>query len=208
VRDVRADALEDPAVAAVLAQEHDRREARGHDDDRRDEERERLPDVEERPAADQCGSERGAPHEVLRALRPAEHPLREQVGVEAAVGRLVHVVGEKGEDEQRRRPQARHERHQREAEADGAERNEHERPPPPERRVERVAPGPDHERERHGEETLGREHKRDQRRRRRELAEQRRQVCRGGCEREGEPERPEAERPDDSRVTRLRPELR
>ena len=202
---VGADALEDAAVAPVLAHEQDRRRARRDDDKGRDEERERLPDVEERAAADQRRAERGPAHQVLGALGAAVDPLRQQVGVEAAVGRLVDVVGEEErEDEQRRRPEARHERHQREAEPDRAERDEHERAPAAERGVERVAPRADDQRQRDREEPFRREDERDQGRRGRELPEQRRQVGRRRRQREREPEGAEAERPDDPAVAGLR----
>jgi hypothetical protein len=91
-----------------------------------------VPDVEEQPAADQADADREPAEEVLHALRAAVLPLRQQVGVEAAVRRLVEVVREEErEQDQRHQPEARHERHEREAEADRAERDEHERAPAP-----------------------------------------------------------------------------
>ena len=123
-------------------------EAGRGDDRRRREKRRRLPEVVEEAAADERAAERDAAEEVLNALRAAEDVVGQQVGVEAAVRGLVDVVGEEErEDEQRRRPQVRHEGHQREAEAHRADRDGHERPAPAERRVERVAPGADHERQ-------------------------------------------------------------
>ena len=205
---VCAHTLEHPAVPAVLLDEHDRHQARGRDDDRRDEKRRGLPDMEEDAAADQRCSERNATEQVLDALRPPEDAVRQHVRVQAAVGRLVDVVGEEeGEDEQRRRPEARHERHQGEAEPDRPDRYEHEGPAPPERRVEGVAPWPDHEREREREGAFGGEHERDQRRRAREALEQRRQIRSRRREGPREPQRADAEndrRPDGRAVVSRR----
>ena len=186
-------------MPAVLAHPQDGDPTCDHDHERGDEERPRRPQVEEQAAADQPGAERDAAQHVLDRLRRAVAVLRQQVGIEAAVGRLVHVVREEErEHHQRRRPEAGHEREQREAEAHRAERDEHERAPAAERRVEGVAPGPDHDGERQREQALGREHERDQRRRVGEVAEERRQVRGGGGEREGEAEGAEAEDPDEA----------
>ena len=59
---------------------------------------------------------RDAAKDVLDALCAAEDAAGQQVGVQAAVRRLVDVVREEErEDHQRGRPEARHEREQREA---------------------------------------------------------------------------------------------
>ena len=129
-------------------EEEDRRQAGDRDHHRRGEKRRRAPEVQQEPAADQRAAESDAAEDVLDALRPPVDVVGEQVGVEAPIRRLVDVVREEEpEQHQRRRPEARHERQQREPERHGADRGEHERPSPPERRVERVAPRPDDERE-------------------------------------------------------------
>ena len=91
------------------------------------------------------------------------------------------------------------------AERHRAERDEHERPPAPERRVERVAPRADHERQREGEGALGREHEADEGLGVRVAPEERRQVRRGRRQRPGEAERARAE---DERLPASRGEVR
>jgi len=145
-------------------------------------------------------AERNPAEEMLNALRAAVDLLGQEIRVKAAVGRLVDVVGEEErEHEQGRRPQVRHERHQGETEADRADRDEHERTAAAERRVERVAPRADHERQRQGEDALGGEHRPDQRGRRCVLAEHRRQVGGRRRQRPRQAERADAQlddRPD------------
>ncbi len=125
-----------------------------------------MPEMEEEAAADQAAAERHAAKHVLDALRPTEHGEREDVRVEPPVRRLVDVVREEEREEQQRgRPQARHEREQREREEHRPEGGEHERPASPERGVKRVAPRPDHEREGQREEPLRGEDEPDESRR-------------------------------------------
>ena len=70
------------------------------------------------PATSAIPSADPAQH-VLHALRAAVQALVQDVRVEPAVGRLVHVVGEEeGQDDQRHRPDVRHEGDDRQAEAD------------------------------------------------------------------------------------------
>ena len=102
MRHVGPHALEDAAVAAVLRHEQDGHGAGHRDDERGDEERGRAPEVEEEPAPDQRTRERDPAKDVLHALRPAEHAVGQDVRVQAAVRRLVDVVGE----EERRRASA------------------------------------------------------------------------------------------------------
>jgi hypothetical protein len=192
-------------VPAVLPQEEDRHAARGRPDHGGCEERERLPEVEEEAAADERRADRHASQHVLRALRGAVARLGQHIGIQAAIRRLVDVVREEErEDDQRGRPERRHERHQAQAEGDRPDRHEHERAAAAERRVERVAPGADHDRERQGEDALGGENERDQRGRVRELAEQRRQIGRHDRQRECEPEGAEPEDPDQAPPERLK----
>ena len=195
--EIRANAFEDPPVAAVLADERDRGAARRRGDQCGEHERRRAPELEQEAAADERQSERCAAEDVLDALGAAEHRLRQEIGIQPAVRRLVHVVREEErEDDQRRRPEVRHERHQQQAEPERPERGEHERAAAAERRVERVTPRPDHRREREREDAFGAEHEPDQRAGLGESAEQRREVRRGRGDREGQPERAEAERPE------------
>ena len=149
MRQVAADPAKDPLrLLTRLVHEHDAGAAGERGRSGRDQERRRAPDVEEEPAADQSRAERDPAHDVLHALGVAEHPRRQHVRVQPAVGRLVDVVGEEEcEDEERRRPQVRHERHQRQAERHGREGDHHERASAAEGRVERVAPRADHERQ-------------------------------------------------------------
>jgi hypothetical protein len=206
-RQIAADAAEDTiAGLARLVHEHDRGQAAERRRDDGDEERERLPHVEEEAAAYERAADREPAQHVLDALGPSELARGQQVRVEAAVRRLVDVVGEEErEDEERRRPEVRHEGDEREAEGDRADRDEHERAPAAERRMERVAPGADDERQRDREHALGGEDERDQARRAGELAENRRQVGRRRRDGEREPEGAEAERP---RQSALRPRQR
>ena len=195
--DVRADAFEDASVAAVLGDEQDRHEARARDHAGCDEERRRVPGVKEVPAPDQRTADRDPSENVLDALRTAEHALGQHVRVEPAIRRLVDVVGEEERAQhQRGRPEVRHERQQREGERHRAHRDEHERAAAAERRVERIAPRADHERERQGEDAFRRQDEPDERRRLRVLAEDRREVRGGGGQRPRETERarPEGER--------------
>ena len=77
-------------MTAPQASERDRR---GED------EGEGLPDGEEESAADERAAEREPPKDVLDALGAAEDAGREAVRVEAAVRRLVQVVGEEEREE-------------------------------------------------------------------------------------------------------------
>ena len=198
VRHVRPHALEDASLTAVLRDEEDRDEARDGDDCGRGEERRRAPEVEQVPAADQRTADRNAAKDVLHALRAPEDLLRQDVRVQAAVGRLVDVVGEEqGAEHQRRRPEVRHEGEESERERHRADGGGHERAAAPERRVERVAPRADHERKRQREDPLGCENEADERRRVGVPAEDRRQV-RGG--RRQRPCEAEGARPEDERV--------
>ena len=203
-REVGAEAAEDAPVAAVLADEDDHGSAGERRDDGREQERRRGPDVEQESPADERRAERDPPQHVLDALRAAEHPRRQEVGVEAAVRWLVDVVREEErEDDERRRPEVRHEGHQHEAEGHRAEGDEHERAPAAEGRVEGVAPRADHGREQQGEDAFRAEHEGDQRPRAREVAELDRQE-RQRRDREREPERAQAEHPQESSAGDLR----
>ena len=196
---VRAQPAEDAVVAPALLDEPDHPAAGERRDDRRHQERPRLPGLEQEPAAHERAPERGAAHQVLHALRAAVLALLQQVRVEAAVGRLVDVVREvEAADDERGRPDRRHERHQREAEREPGDGDEHERLAPPDRRQERVAPRPDHERHGQRERALRGDDGGDQRPRVRELRQQRREIGRRHGDREREPERTEPE-PHDQR---------
>ena len=86
-----------------LPHEDDDRAAGEKRDPRGEDERERLPDVEQEAAAHERAAERGSAEEVLDALGAAEVRVGQQVRIEAAVGRLVDVVREEeGEEGERR----------------------------------------------------------------------------------------------------------
>ena len=194
--EVRADAFEHAAVSPVLRHQEDRRAARAGRDECGQHERRRMPDLEQEAAADERRTERDAAQHVLDPLRTPVRRRRQQVGIETAVRRLVHVVRE--EEREDDRPEVRHEGHEQEAEAHRPERGEHERAASPERRVERVAPGTDHRREGQRKHAFRAKHEPDQRPGAREPVQQRRQVRSRRRDREGETERPEAERPEEA----------
>ena len=176
-------------MTTVLADQHDRNRTRRRRHEGRQDERRRMPHLEQESAADQRRAERDSPHDVLDPLRAPIGRRRQDVRVEPSVRRLVHVVREEErQHDERRRPQIGHERHQQEAEAHRPERREHERTPTAERCVERVAPRADDRREREREHALGAEDETDQRSRLREAVKQRRQVRRGRGDREREAE--------------------
>ena len=173
--EVRAHALEHAAVATVFTYEEDRRGAGRSRDERGQHERRGMPDLQQEPSADESGAERDPSQHVLDPLRAAIRRGRQQVRIQAAVRRLVDVVREEErEDDQRRRPEVRHEREQQETEAERAERREHERAPTAERRVERVAPRADHRRQCEREHALRAENESDQRPGVREVPQERR----------------------------------
>ena len=183
--EVRRDALEHAAVPAVLAHEHDRGAAGSGRDEGCEQKWSRVPDLEQPAAPHERGAEGDSAQHVLHALRAAVGRLRQQVRIQAAIRRLIDVVREEEcEDDQRRRPEIRHERHQEKAEPDRPECGQHERTSPTKRCVERVAPRADHGREHECEHALGPEDESDQRTRGRELMEKRRQV--GSRRRDGE----------------------
>jgi hypothetical protein len=192
----RAKPLEAGRLHVLLVDEHDHRAARDQRDARREDEREGLPDREKEAASDERGAERGSAQDVLDTLGPAEVVVRHEVGIEAAVGRLVDVVREEeAEEGERRRLEARHEREQRERDRHGHEREHHEGPPPAEGEMRRVAHRPDEKRHEEREDALRREDEPDERGRVGELAEDRREVGGHRRDRPREPERAEAQRP-------------
>ncbi len=196
--EIGANALVDAMFPAVLAHPpHDgaagqRRRQGGK------QEGSRLPHAEQEAAGDERDADGDPAQDVLDALRAPEDALVQQVGVEAAVRRLVDVVREEEEHhEQRRRPDVGHERNEREAEAHRQEGGEHERAAAAHRRQERVAPRADDERHGEGEEPFRGEHGGDHRLGVREVREHRREVGGGRGDREREPEGSEAEQPDE-----------
>ena len=103
--EVRADTFEDAPVAAVLADEHDRCAARCRRHERREHERPRVPNLQQPAADDQRSAQRDPAQHVLHALRAPVRRLRQEIRVQPAVRRLVHVVREEErEDDQRSRP--------------------------------------------------------------------------------------------------------
>ena len=116
--DVRANALVDAALAAVLSHPaHDGAAGDGRDDGG-EQERRRVRHAEQEAAADEGDAEGDAAQDVLDALRAREDALVQEVRVQAAVRRLVDVVREEERHhDECRRPDVRHEREEREAEA-------------------------------------------------------------------------------------------
>ena len=138
--------FEDSAMPPVLAQEKNGNKARRRDDSCGKEKRRGLPEAKEDAAADQTAAQSNPAKEVLHPLGPTIEPIRQQIRVEAPIRRLVDVVREEErEDEKRRRPEVRHERHQRKTESDRADGNEHEGSAAPHGSVERVTPGADND---------------------------------------------------------------
>ena len=203
--EVRTDSFEHAAVAAVLAHEEDRHGARRRRHERGQHERRGVPDLEQEAATHERRAQRDPTQDMLNPLRPPIRRGRQQVRIEAAVGRLVDVVREEErENDQRRLPEVRHEGHQQQAEAQRAERGEHERSATTHRRVEGVAPRADHRREHQREDAFRAEHEADQRTRFGEAVQQRRQVGRRRRDREGQTECAEAENPEQAASDGLR----
>jgi hypothetical protein len=158
-----------------------------------------VPDLEQETAAHERRAERDSAQHVLDPLRATVRRRRQQVRVQAAVRRLVDVIGEEeGEDDQRRRPEGRHEGHQQQAEPHRAKCGQHERSAAAHRRVERVAPGADDGREQKGEDALGAQDEADQATRGGELMQERRQVRGRRRDRKGKAEGAESQDPDEA----------
>ena len=92
--DVRADALVDAALAAVLSHPAHDGAARHRRDDGGEQEGRRVPHAEQEAAADEGDAEGDPAQDVLDALGTREDALVQKVGVEAPVRRLVDVVRE------------------------------------------------------------------------------------------------------------------
>ena len=164
-----------------------------------------APHPQQDAASDECPSQCDAAHHVLRALRATVRAGSDEIRVQTAVGRLVDVVrqAEREEDESSR-PEVGHEGEQREGERERDDRERHVRAPPTERGARRVRKRADDQRQDEREDPLRAENEADQRVGGGETPEDRRQVGGDGRHRPCEPERADAERPDQRPLCVLR----